>query len=97
MALSGAYLNPNGTAVQLSTLVPDVVKKLDIKSNPSNANTVYIGPATVQTDGIYAYIALAKGEAYGVEAEGGDQISLGADQLYIQGTSTDIVHISYVI
>ena len=96
MAIYGAYTVPNGTAVQLSTLVPETVKKLDIRANTGNSAVVYIGTSAVTTAGANAFIALAAGDSYGVDAGPGEQLTLGASRLYVQATGTDKVHISYV-
>ncbi len=96
MAIYGAYTVPNGTAVQLSTLVPNTVKKLDIRANTGNSAVVYIGTSAVTTAGANAFIALASGDSYGVTAGPGEQLTLEASRLYVQATGTDKVHISYV-
>lgn len=96
MALLGAYSVPNGTAVKLSTLIPAAVKKIDIKANPGNAAVVYLGTSSVSIAGVNAWIALAKGEAWGHTADEGDVVQLEPASVYLIGTSTDKVHISYV-
>lgn len=97
MALLGAYVVPNSAAVRLSTLIPSTVKQVDIKSNPGNAAVVYLGPSTVTTAGVNAWVALDAGESFGLNADGGDQLQLNAADVYIIATTTDKVHISYVL
>jgi hypothetical protein len=94
MALYGAYCVPNGTAIKLSTLIPSTVKKVDIKANPGNAATVYVGTSAVTTAGVNAFIALAKTESYGLS---GEQLTLEAENLWVIATTTDKVHIAYVL
>lgn len=93
MALLGGYHLATGTAVKLSTLIPSVVKKLDIRANPGNSAVVYIGPASVTAAGVNAWIALSAGDSWGVSEE---QLSLEAENAYLIGTASDKVHISYV-
>lgn len=96
MALLGAYSVPNSAAVQLSTLIPTAVKKIDIKANADNAAAVYIGTSGVTIAGDNAWIALAAGEAWGVDADEGDVVQLEPANVWLIATTTDKVHISYV-
>lgn len=93
MALLGAYHSATGAAVKLSTLLPSVLRQLDVMSNPGNAATVYLGPSTVLTDGTNAWISLSPGQSWGTK---GDQLSLELDKVYVIGTASDKVHLSYV-
>lgn len=96
MALSGVRHSANGTAVQLSTLIPTIVKQIDVIAAPANAANIYIGTSAVATTGVAAYICLAPGQSWSAKAGAGDQIVLG-DAAYIIGTASDVAHVSYLV
>lgn len=95
MALSGVRHLATGTAVQLSTLIPQIVKQVDIIAAPANAANIYIGTSGVSTAGAEAFICLAPGQAWSAKADRADKVSLG-DLAYIIGTTSDVAHISYL-
>jgi len=97
MALLGAYSVPNSAAVKLSTLIPSTVRQVDIKANPGNAAVVYLGSSGVTIAGVNAWIALDAGESYGLNADTADELHLNAADIYLIATTTDKVHISYVL
>jgi hypothetical protein len=97
MALLGGYLVADGNAVALSTVVPSTVKQVDIKANAANGASVFIGGSDVAADGSNAWIELEAGDPYGLRAPEGEQINLNGDDVYIVGTASDKIHISYVL
>lgn len=96
MALLGAYHVGTGAAVKLSTLLPTVVREVNIISNPGNAAMFYIGPSTVTAAGVNAWISLEPGQPWGVKAETGGQVDLKPEDVYVIGTASDKLHISYL-
>jgi hypothetical protein len=96
MALLGSYHVGTGTAVQLSTLIPSTVKEINILSNPASAALFYIGPSTVTAAGVNAWIALDAGQSFGLKAMSGDQLALALENVYVIGTASDKLHISYI-
>jgi len=96
MALLGAYHVGTGAAVKLSTLIPAVVKEINIISNPGNAALFYLGPSTVTSAGVNAWVALEPGYPWGVKAETGGQVTLAPEDVYVVGTASDKLHISYL-
>jgi hypothetical protein len=73
------------------------VKQIDIKANAANAASVFIGGSGVTSAGVNAWIELEPGDPYGLRAPEGEQITLNADDVYIVGTASDKIHISYVL
>lgn len=96
MALLGTCLTADGNAVQLSTVVPSTLKQLDIKANAANGASVFIGGSDVGTAGENAWAELEAGDPLGWKAEEGDQLQLELENVYIIGTASDLIHISYI-
>lgn len=97
MALRGAYHLATGSAVQLSTLVPQRVRQLDVRANPDNAATIYIGGSDVLADGTNAWLALEAGVPWGLKAAGGEDYNLVPDDVYVIGTASDKLHLAFII
>jgi hypothetical protein len=97
MALTGGYHSATGSAVALSSFLPTgSFKQIDIFANDGNAAAVYIGPSTVTTAGVDAYISLSPGKAWGHVVGRAEQMSFDLASLYIIGTSSDKAHIAIV-
>lgn len=98
MALTGGYKELAGSAVLLSSFLPEgPFKQIDVFANESNAAAIYIGPSSLATDGTDAYVALSAGRSWGHNVPGaGEQVNFELGTLYVNGASGSKIHVAIV-
>ncbi len=98
MPLTGGYAVITTTPIPLSDFLPaGAFKQIDFFAPDTNAGTVYIGPADIESDGENAYQAIGAGRSWGHGVKGaGEQMEFDFSTLYVHGTEDDKFLVSIV-
>jgi hypothetical protein len=100
MALKGGRFNGGTTRAKVSTVISYTRQDLfeiEFIANPTNSGTVYLGPVTVDLNGVDAYTPLVAGASkrFGPYNQGSFQMDL--ESLYVVGSAaSQVCHISAI-